>query len=67
MQFDIPLVVLGKDSASEYSGEDDVVTDSQINREWFNRYAANDGMTPERIAEKYALDPEKLEHYGYPP
>jgi N-acetyl sugar amidotransferase len=66
MQFEIPLVLLGEDSATEYSGENDVVSDSEINREWFNRYAANDEATPMKLAEKYGLPEAELQQYAYP-
>lgn len=66
MQFEIPLVLLGEDSAAQYSGEDDVVSDSRMNREWFDRYAANDEVTPGVLGEEYGLSEAGLQQYAYP-
>ena len=65
LQFEIPLVVLGENSAVEYSGE---VGDGgrEMDRAWFDRYAANKGQGPVEISSSYGVPMDKLQVYDFP-
>jgi N-acetyl sugar amidotransferase len=65
-QFRIPLCLLGENSAFEYGGESSLASSKEISREWFNRYAANKGMTSKIISEKYNIPFKNLWQYDFP-
>jgi N-acetyl sugar amidotransferase len=65
-QFKIPLCLLGENSAFEYGGEDKLASSREINRDWFDRYAANKGMTAKKISEKYNIPFKYLWQYDFP-
>lgn len=65
-RFDVPLVLLGENSAFEYSGDESEAGSQKMNRAWFERYAANAGNTPKVVANKYDLSYEDLLPYDYP-
>ena len=65
-QFQIPLCLLGENSALEYSGDEDLGAKNEITRHWFNSYAANKGMTAKVVAKKYGIPFENLWQYDFP-
>lgn len=65
-RFEIPLVLLGENSAFEYSGEEGEAASHKMTRAWFENYAANAGNTPELVAQKYGIPYEELLPYDYP-
>ena len=65
-QFKIPLCLLGENSAFEYGGEENLATSREITREWFDKYAANKGMTAKVISEKYHIPFKNLWQYDFP-
>ncbi len=65
-RFDIPLVLLGENSAFEYSGEAGEAASHKMTRAWFENYAANAGNTPKVVAKKYGISYEELLPYDYP-
>ena len=65
-QFNIPLALLGENSAFEYGGDEDLSNNNHISRKWFNHYAANKGMTADVIAKKYDIDIGLLWQYDFP-
>ncbi len=65
-QFRIPFCLLGENSAFEYGGEETLASSREISREWFNRYAANKGMTAKIISEKYSIPFKNLWQYDFP-
>jgi N-acetyl sugar amidotransferase len=66
LRFSIPLVLLGENSAFEYSGEGGAAGEDRISREWFDRYAANKGHGAAFVSEKYGIPLEELRLYDYP-
>jgi N-acetyl sugar amidotransferase len=65
-RFEIPLVLLGENSALEYSGEGGEAASHKMTRAWFENYAANAGNTPKVVAGKYDIPYEELLPYDYP-
>jgi len=65
-QFQIPLVLLGENSAFEYGGNQELANNIEITEEYFNHYAANKGMTAKVVSERYNIDFNKLWQYDYP-
>jgi len=66
IQFKIPLCLLGENSAFEYGGSNKLSSLKEINRDWFNVYAANNGMTAKIISEKYNISLRHLWKYDFP-
>lgn len=66
LRFEIPLVVLGENSAFEYGGSPALAAFSRISRPWFDSYVANRGVNARRITEKYNISYEKLQLYDFP-
>jgi hypothetical protein len=66
LSMNIPLVLLGENSAFEYGGEADLAAKNYITREWFNRYAANNGRDARFVSRTYDIPFEKLSAYDYP-
>lgn len=66
LQYKIPLVVLGENAAFEYSGESDVVGGNCMTRQWFDRYAANQGQDARFISKQYDIPFDELRFYDYP-
>lgn len=66
VRFRIPLVLLGENSASEYSGENGEAASRVMTRAWFEKYAANAGNTPRNFAIRHGIPYEALELYDYP-
>ena len=65
-QFQIPLCLLGENSAFEYGGEEGLSASREITRNWFDKYAANKGMTAKIISEKYKIPFKNLWQYDFP-
>ncbi|MGD0534552.1 MAG: N-acetyl sugar amidotransferase [Methanoregula sp.] len=66
LQFRIPLVLHGENSAFEYGGDTALATKNAMSREWFTRYAANSGHDARYISEHYHIPMEKLRLYDFP-
>ena len=66
LKFDVPLVWLGENSAFEYGGSRDLADSNAMTRAWYDRYAANAGMTPRRLADVRGLPYERLQVYDFP-
>lgn len=65
-QFRIPLCLLGENSAFEYGGDQELASDNEMTRRWFNSYAANKGMTAQVISTKYQIPNDLLWQYDFP-
>ena len=66
IQLNIPLVLLGENSAAEYGGSQGTSKLTEITREWFSKYAANKGHDARFISDKYEIPFEKLLLYDLP-
>ena len=66
LNFDIPLVLLGENSAFEYGGENQLAQLPEINREWFSRYAANQDRDARYVSRNFHIPMEKLLLYDFP-
>lgn len=66
LRYEVPLVMLGENSAAEYGGEAGIAAQTEISRDWFSRYAANAGHDARFVAERYGIDYERLRLYDYP-
>lgn len=66
LQFKIPLVLLGENSAFEYGGDANLAQKNTMTREWFTKYAANGGRDARFISERYGIPMEKLRLYDFP-
>ncbi len=65
-QFDVPLVVLGENSAFEYGGDEETAGARGMTRAWFDRFAANAGVTAQVVAERYGIAYDRLRLYDLP-
>lgn len=66
LKFDIPLVLLGENSAFEYGGSEDIAASREMTPAWFEKFAANAGNGPRVIAERYGIPYADLIPYDYP-
>src|SRR6185312_6037418 len=66
IRFEVPLVMLGENSAAEYGGAAEIAAETTMSRAWFTRYAANAGNDARHVSEKYGIPMEKLRLYDYP-
>ena len=66
LQFRIPLVLLGENSAFEYGGDEKIAEKESMTKEWFLKYAANNGRDAKYISKKYGIPYEKLKLYDFP-
>lgn len=66
LQFKIPLVILGENSAFEYGGDAKLAQKNTITREWFSQYAANKGHDAKFVSERYEIPFEQLRLYDFP-
>jgi N-acetyl sugar amidotransferase len=66
LQMQIPLVMLGENSAFEYGGDADLAGKNYMTRAWFSKYAANAGRDARFVAAHYGIPFEKLVLYDYP-
>lgn len=65
IDFEIPLVFLGENSALEYSG-DEKYDAKKISHEWFEKYAANSGVTPKIFSRKHKIPYYRMKQYDLP-
>ena len=65
-KFNIPLVLLGENSAFEYGGDKKVAKLNHITSEWFRNYAANSGYDAKYISKQYNIPIEELTLYDIP-
>jgi len=66
LQFQIPLALLGENSAFEYGGDKDIAASNCMTHAWFKKFAANAGRDATFISEKYNIPYEHLINYDYP-
>ena len=65
IKFNIPLVFLGENSAYEYSG-DKTYDEKKMSYKWFENYAANNGMTPNKFSKKHNISFDLMDIYNLP-
>ncbi len=61
----IPLILWGENSASEYGGDDDVLKGTELNREWLLQYGVTNGTTSEDWIDD-ELSEKSLSPYAWP-
>jgi N-acetyl sugar amidotransferase len=66
VKFNVPLVLLGENSAFEYGGDEKVGQQQGITREWFMRFAANDGRDARFVSERFGIGMDRLRLYDFP-
>ena len=66
LQFKIPLVLHGENSAFEYGGDKELAQKNSMSREWFTNYAANCGHDARFVSDRYGIPIEKLRLYDFP-
>ena len=66
LQFKIPLVLQGENSAFEYGGDKNLAQKNSMSREWFTKYAANSGHDAQFVSDRYGIPMEKLRLYDFP-
>ena len=66
LRFDVPLVLLGENSAAEYGGDGSIAAETDMSRAWFDKFAANDGHDARYVAQRYGIAFERLRLYDYP-
>ena len=66
LNFKIPLVFLGENSALEYSGSTKKYDSKNINNKWFKKYAASFGITPKIFSKRHNLNYKYLKNYDLP-
>jgi N-acetyl sugar amidotransferase len=66
MKFEIPLVLLGENSAAEYGGAREIAESNVMTRSWFDKYAANAGHDARFVSKEYSIPFESLRLYDYP-
>jgi len=66
LAFQVPLVLLGENSAFEYGGEGGLAKSNTISREWFTEYAANAGRDARFVSQEYGIPISQLRQYDYP-
>lgn len=65
-RFEIPLVLLGENSAFEYSGEEVVGESPVMTREWYTNYAANAGKDAAFVSRTHDIPMDRLRTYDFP-
>ncbi len=65
IQLNIPMVLLGENSAYEYSGEKQI-NEKKMSDAYFKYYAYNSGITPKQFGKKYNIDYKHLIPYELP-
>ena len=66
LMFQVPLILLGENSAFEYGGDSGLSNLSAVNREWFMKYAANAGRDARYVSQKYDIPMQRLTMYDFP-
>ena len=65
LDLNIPLVLLGENSAIEYVGTTGIA-ERDISKEWFANFAANKEHTAQKLADEYGISSQLLKQYEYP-
>ncbi len=66
LQFNVPLVLLGENSAFEYGGDQSIAEKNYMTRDWFTKYAANTGRDAQFLSQHYQIPMEQLLLYDFP-
>ncbi len=66
VQFAVPLVLEGENSAFEYGGDGESSAKSGIDRDWFSKHVMTRGVTAGEISERYGIPPAILKVYDFP-
>ena len=66
IRLEIPLVLLGENSAFEYGGDISIAQNPEITHEWFLKFAANNGRDALNISKTYGIPYSDLMPYDYP-
>ena len=66
LRFQVPLVLLGENSAFEYGGDADIAASATTSRAWFDRFAANAGRDARFVSREYGIPFEQLALYDFP-
>lgn len=66
LRFEVPLVLLGENSAAEYGGDGTIAGETDMSRAWFDKFAANNGKDARFVSERYGIPFERLRLYDYP-
>lgn len=66
LRFSVPLVLCGENSAFEYGGAENLSIQNSMTRDWFSKYAANNGRDPSFISKNYGISMESLRLYDFP-
>ena len=66
VNFEIPLVWCGENSAYEYGGPKEIAESPVMTEKWFNDFAAHGSKSLEEIAKKEGIPEEKTLMYTYP-
>ena len=66
LELKIPLVLLGENSAIEYSGSIKKYDPKKMNSRWFEKYAASFGMTPKIFGKRHNFNYDLLKSYDLP-
>ena len=66
LRFEVPLVMLGENSAAEYGGAAEIAAETRMSRAWFTKFAANAGHDARHVSERYGIPMERLWMYDYP-
>lgn len=65
-QLRIPLCLMGENSAFEYGGDEEIASEKEMTRKWFNSYAANSEITAKVVSDKYDIPFNLLWQYDFP-
>jgi N-acetyl sugar amidotransferase len=66
LKLDIPLALLGENSAFEYGGDADIAANNRMTHAWFRKFAANAGRDAEFVSSAYGIPMDKLVAYEFP-
>jgi N-acetyl sugar amidotransferase len=66
LQYQVPLVLLGENSAFEYGGTAGLAAQNTMTRAWFDRYAANAGHDARYVSGRYDIPFDQLWMYDFP-
>jgi len=66
LQFQIPLALLGENSAFEYGGDKDIAANNCMTQAWFKKFAANSGKDARFVSDIYNIPYENLLNYDFP-
>jgi len=66
LKFNIPLVLLGENSAFEYGGDKGIAQKNCMTREWFDKFAANSGHDAGFVSKQYRIPMNRLHSYDFP-